>query len=126
MKVNIKKKFSVILTTLLIMACSEQADIEILKLSVGEEKTISDVVAVNGGTIRGIAREGGLHEYLGIPYAAAPVGERRWQSPAKLVPWEGERDSTDFGLPCYQPNSVSAFYDRSYEEMSEDCLTLNV
>ena len=74
MKVNIKKKFSVILTTLLIMACSEQADIEILKLSVGEEKTISDVVAVNGGTIRGIAREGGLHEYLGIPYAAAPVG----------------------------------------------------
>ncbi len=126
MKLDIQKIFSVISTTLLLMACSDQPEPDRFKLSPAEEETISSVVFVSGGTIRGSTREGGLHEYLGIPYAAAPVGVRRWQSPAQLVPWEGERDSTGFGLPCYQPNSVSAFYDRSYEEMSEDCLTLNV
>ena len=87
---------------------------------------IEPVVAVTGGAVRGGLRDEGLKEYLGIPYAAPPVAGLRWRPPAALAPWEGERDGTQFGLPCYQPGSLSAFYDRSYTEMSEDCLTLNV
>ena len=87
---------------------------------------LGTVVAVTGGNIRGTARGDGLHEYLGIPFAAAPVAEKRWQPPHPIESWEGERDATKFGLPCYQPGSLSAFYDRLYVEMSEDCLTLNL
>ncbi len=83
-------------------------------------------VEVSGGTITGNVREDGLHEYLGIPYAAPPVGDRRWQPPGAVMGWEGTRDATKRGLPCMQPGSLSEFYDRSYLETSEDCLTLNV
>ena len=83
-------------------------------------------VEVSGGTITGNVREDGLYEYLGIPYAAPPVGDLRWQPPGAVIGWEGTRDATKRGLPCVQPGSLSAFYDRSYLETSEDCLTLNV
>ncbi len=83
-------------------------------------------VEVSGGTITGNVREGGLHEYLGIPYAAPPVGDRRWQPPGLVIAWEGARDAVKRGLPCLQPGSLSEFYDRPYTETSEDCLTLNV
>ncbi|NKB99586.1 MAG: carboxylesterase family protein [Pseudomonadales bacterium] len=89
-------------------------------------EVVGPVVSVTGGNLRGTVREDGLQEFLGIPYAAPPIGTKRWQPPAPLTPWEGELAATEFGLPCYQPGSLSAFYDRTYTQMSEDCLTLNV
>ena len=91
-----------------------------------EPRVIGPLVSVTGGDLRGTVRENGLHEFLGIPYAGPPTGTKRWQPPAPLTPWKGELAATEFGLPCYQPGSLSAFYDRGYTEMSEDCLTLNV
>lgn len=87
---------------------------------------IDEQVSVTGGEIRGNTREGGLREYLGVPYASPPLGEKRWQPPHPVEDWAGVRDASTIALPCYQPNSVSSFYDRSYTQMSEDCLTLNV
>ena len=126
MKLNIQKIFTVTLILLLLSACSDNTESDKVKTIASDDKPISNFVSVTGGTIRGNAREDGLIEYLGIPYAAPPIGERRWQSPAPLAAWKGEHDSTSFGLPCYQPGSLSAFYDRTYKKMSEDCLTLNV
>ncbi|PVY96894.1 carboxylesterase/lipase family protein [Actinomycetospora cinnamomea] len=48
-----------------------------------------------GGTIRGTAADGVAH-FLGVPYAAAPVGERRFARP-EPVTWDGERDATTHG-----------------------------
>ena len=89
---------------------------------------IKTTVSVTGGQILGNARteEHGLKEYLGIPYAAAPLGKLRWHPPQPVTSWSGVLDATSKGLPCMQPTSLSPFYDRAYSEMSEDCLTLNV
>lgn len=117
------------LVSVILMGCSdasEQAGRPTKSAPETVAGPVAQVVDVTGGVIRGNLRAEGLKEYLGIPYAAAPVGDLRWQPPAAVTPWAGERDATQFGLPCYQPGSLSAFYDRSYTEMSEDCLTLNV
>jgi para-nitrobenzyl esterase len=76
---------------------------------------------VREGALAGTEREG-VERYLGIPFAAPPVGDRRWQEPAAPTPWMGVRDATTYGPACAQ-------IDRSGElgyPVSEDCLTLNV
>ena len=130
MKDNILKKVVAALVPLLLAACADQTAYQGNESPVAdklpESKLVADVVAVTGGLVRGSVRGEGLQEFLGIPYAAPPVGDLRWQPPAPVTAWEDEHDGAQFGMPCYQPGSLSAFYDRTYEEMSEDCLTLNV
>jgi para-nitrobenzyl esterase len=48
-------------------------------------------------------RQGGVTCLLGVPYAAPPVGQRRFAAPAPPEPWPGERDATRFG-----PNAPQA------------------
>ena len=84
------------------------------------------VVHPPAGTVRGVA-QGGVNVFKGLPYAKAPVGERRWRSPEPLPPWAGERSTADFGPPCYQPKSrPGSIYAEELPPMSEDCLSLNV
>jgi para-nitrobenzyl esterase len=70
------------------------------------------------GWVRGKAA-GATAEYLGIPYAAPPVGALRWQPPHPVAPWHGTRQATSFAPHCAQP----AF---GVASTSEDCLYLNV
>jgi para-nitrobenzyl esterase len=51
------------------------------------------IVDTTAGTVRG-SIEAGVRRFLGVPYAAAPVGERRFAAPAPAEPWEGVRDAT--------------------------------
>ena len=60
--------------------------------------------------------------YLGIPYAAPPLNQLRWRAPQAPPRWAGLRPAQDFGPACPQ----EAYEGISLEEMSEDCLTLNV
>ncbi|WP_344854320.1 carboxylesterase/lipase family protein [Amycolatopsis ultiminotia] len=77
-----------------------------------------DVVRTASGLVRGTSTPD--HRlFQGIPYAAAPVGERRWQPPAAAGSWPGERDATKPGPRCPQAPAGGA-------ATSEDCLTLNV
>jgi para-nitrobenzyl esterase len=78
------------------------------------------MVTIADGTVRGQAR-GSTDEFLGIPYAAAPVGPLRWRPPQPTVPWSGERDATQFAPHCAQP--ATPF---SSASSTEDCLYLNV
>ena len=88
------------------------------------------VVAVDGGRISG-RREGqaGVRAFLGIPYAAAPVGALRWRPPQPVAPWHGVRPAQALAPQCLQPkrpaDSVYAEY-AGVQPMSEDCLYLNV
>ena len=58
-------------------------------------------VETAGGRIEGArvaAPDGtGLQRFLGIPYAAPPVGARRFAPPAPAAPWSGVRPATRFG-----------------------------
>lgn len=96
-------------------------------------------VSTASGTLRGRATEAGPWAYLGIPYAAPPVGERRWRPPEPPTRWRGTRGAQAFGPPCPQPPFQADFYRRVARRLggdpgavpdlpptSEDCLYLNV
>jgi para-nitrobenzyl esterase len=59
--------------------------------------------------------------FRGVPYAAAPEGERRWQAAGPVEPWQGVREATQFGA---LPLQSETFAPRSAQ--SEDCLFLNI
>ena len=63
--------------------------------------------------------------FNGIRYAAAPIGERRWQSPTPAGAFEASPlNATSFGAICWQTPPRHG-YNGTYA-MSEDCLFLNV
>ena len=78
-----------------------------------------------GGVVRGITR-GDLSSWRGIPYAAAPVGPRRFRAPGPVEPWEGVRDAAEFGAVPVQERVGEFVGAGRHTPMSEDSLTLNV
>ena len=68
-----------------------------------------------------------LLRFLGIPYAAPPVGDRRFRAPAAPAPWTGIRASRAFGPAAPQSDGVaSRLPSFSVAPSDEDCLTANV
>ncbi|MCL6452061.1 MAG: carboxylesterase family protein [Alicyclobacillus sp.] len=76
------------------------------------------------GVVQG-ARAGAVWRFAGIPYAAPPVGPRRFQPPAPPIPWTGLRSAVAFGPMAPQP-AAPPLLPRADLPQSEDCLTLNV
>lgn len=62
------------------------------------------VLRTTSGLVRGIAREGS-HAFLGIPFAAPPVGHLRFRAPQRPESWAGVRDATGYG-PTPQRQSL--------------------
>ncbi|HVF76450.1 MAG TPA: carboxylesterase family protein [Acidimicrobiales bacterium] len=65
--------------------------------------------------------------FRGIPYAEAPVGDRRFRPPQRPTPWTETRQATTFGPIVPQnviPGSFASF--NSTHPMGADCLSLNV
>jgi para-nitrobenzyl esterase len=78
------------------------------------------VAATESGPVRGAAARG-VDSFLGIPFAAPPVGDLRWAAPQPAARWRGVRDATAFGNRC--PALESTNGPRSE---TEDCLFVNV
>ena len=100
-------------------------------------------VSIDTGPLKGVmiqSKDGsGVAFFGGIPYAAPPVGELRWQAPQAPDCWTELRDATTYGASCPQfvhgeggfrdsitrglgidpPEAEALTYD-------EDCLFLNV
>jgi para-nitrobenzyl esterase len=90
----------------------------------------ADPVHIRQGELEG-QQEDGVTRYLGIPYAAPPVGENRWRPPLPAAAWTGTRHADRFGANCQQapaPKALRAWTSEYLIEgpVSEDCLTLNV
>jgi len=82
-----------------------------------------------GGELIGYTGRYGSHVWLGIPYAAPPVGERRWRAPEPPSAWQGVREALAFGAHCPQlASTFGGVQDAPPGELSgsEDCLFLNV
>ena len=75
------------------------------------------------GPVCGIVGNG-VSEWLGIPYAAPPVGALRWQPPQPHAPWTTTLHATAFGSECTQPASPTAA--SPPWTGSENCLFVNV
>jgi para-nitrobenzyl esterase len=78
----------------------------------------ASTVRTTAGLVRGVV-DGGFRSYLGIPFAAPPVGGLRWVAPQPVRPWAGVRDASEPGFACMQAGAPAA-------DISEDCLYLNV
>lgn len=95
-----------------------------MKTSMAETRSLT--VATGEGRVSGkMLNEGKVHAFLGIPYAAPPVGNLRWRAPERPAAWKGLRDATKFAPHCVQG---VVFTDMSFQDgtPSEDCLYLNV
>jgi para-nitrobenzyl esterase len=70
---------------------------------------------------------GRVLQWRGVPFAAPPVGPRRFLPPEPPVPWPGARDATRFGPASLQPGSpMEAMFGATTGQNGEDCLYLNV
>jgi para-nitrobenzyl esterase len=84
--------------------------------------TAGTLVQTVNGPVCGLLADG-VTSYLGIPYAAPPIGSLRWHPPAPVTPSTTTFQATQAGARCPQP----AFPAGSPPPVtSEDCLTLNV
>lgn len=83
------------------------------------------VTMAQGKAIGKLVRNGTQKAFLGLPYAAPPVGDLRWKAPQQALPWTGVRDATRFGARCEQWH---IWDDYIFQDAgpSEDCLFVNV
>jgi para-nitrobenzyl esterase len=84
------------------------------------------IVKTEQGKVAGkTVHDGKVKAFLGLPYAAPPVGDLRWKAPEPPAKWKGTRDATKFGAHCAQ---LHVYDDMVFQDSgpSEDCLSLNV
>lgn len=77
------------------------------------------IVNTSAGAVRGHVDDE-VRVFKAIPYAAPPVGPRRFAEPGPVSSWTGIRDATGSGVECPQPGTESDL------AQNEDCLVLNV
>jgi para-nitrobenzyl esterase len=84
------------------------------------------VVTTTSGKIEGTYKNG-LYKFPGVPYAAPPVGKRRWLPPEPAEAWSGVRPAQRFATIAPQnPNEVQLLNPPQPEPQDEDCLYLNI
>ena len=107
--------------------------------ALGQVPAVTPVVETAQGKVQGL-KDDGVDAYLGLRYAAPPVGPNRFRAPQPLVKWDGIWDATSLGAPCMQmytpsgPNTSDTT--RQFQSIfptageaktdNEDCLFLNV
>jgi para-nitrobenzyl esterase len=97
------------------------------------EAALQKPVPTESGLVAGVS-SGGITVFLGIPFAAPPVGDLRWREPRPAASWKGVRRADRFSAGCFQaktgpfgPWSAEFIAKNAMEGgSSEDCLYLNV
>jgi para-nitrobenzyl esterase len=118
-----------VVLSLILASCSDEPNPDGPRVEAGGETLVGEL----------LDEATGLSAFRGIPYAAPPVGSRRWRPPARHVPRQGPQDATRFGPACPQLQSNPEWYRNvaggfghppdvvpDLERIGEDCLTLNV
>ena len=123
------RKLLVLVLAAGVMACAaaEQAE------QAAESDAATGAVAVEGGLVAGVPAggDGSVRMFGSIPYAAPPLGERRWLPPQPIEAWDGVRDGSALPPACIQPSlpvppGEEPFFGAGSTRMEEDCLYLNV
>jgi para-nitrobenzyl esterase len=87
-----------------------------------QNKANGPTVSTTDGPVQGFVKNG-VNTFLGIPYAAPPVGDLRWMPPQPPA-HHSKLDATEFANTCPQVTELGAFAGPS--STTEDCLYLNV
>lgn len=119
----IMNRYLIILLFPLLLACTSGEKRK--TIDVNSVKTIAGMVS--GKTTNDVA----VKVFMGIPFAAPPVGELRWKAPQPLQPWKGVRQCIDNPPSAMQatPNPFMCWSEEfmaPQEPLSEDCLYLNI
>jgi para-nitrobenzyl esterase len=77
-------------------------------------------IRIDSGEIEGEV-DGAARRFLGVPFAAPPIGALRWKPPQPVTPWDGVRPTTAFSGKCPQNGGLLGG-----ASDQEDCLYLNV
>jgi len=119
------KKTSFLHSVIIVMAM-------MLSACAAQETSIQETLDLKPGTISGHQDvESGVIFFKGIPFAAPPVGDRRWKAPQPVEPWEGTLECVAFGpSPVQAAPAPFMFWSEEFlipqEPIEEDCLYLNV
>jgi len=84
------------------------------------------IINTQNGPISGVEKNG-IYSFKGIPYAAPPLGERRWLPPQPALPWTEVMDGSQYQTIAPQPlYPKGSFFKQPNYPQSEDCLHLNI
>ena len=81
------------------------------------------LVRTSDGPVKGFIKSD-ANTFLGIPYAAPPVGRLRWRPPQRPNPWRKALKATAYGPTCPQVTTLGVFAGPT--SINENCLYLNV
>ena len=81
------------------------------------------LIQTTRGPVQGFLNNG-IAEFLGVPYAAPPLGNLRWKPPQAHQPWTNAWNAKVFGPECAQINELGLFAGPPNND--EDCLYLNI
>ncbi|KZT28112.1 alpha/beta-hydrolase [Neolentinus lepideus HHB14362 ss-1] len=95
--------------------------LHIFPLLVASALAVSPIVNVDYAQYQGTARPGGVTDWLGIRYAAPPVGNLRFAAPQDPVSEKSVQVADKHGLICIQTGAAA-----NATTTSEDCLFLDV
>jgi para-nitrobenzyl esterase len=93
------------------------------RTSLDPGRVAGTIVRTRDGTLQGIVGDG-VQAFLGVPFAAPPVGALRWRVPQPVKPWKGIWLATHYRPACIQNGMYPP--DAAPEATSEDCLYLNI
>jgi para-nitrobenzyl esterase len=128
-------------TAISFIKCLALISVAFLTSCIGEKKSdISELTIEAGGeTLRGLKLNNGIYGFLGVPFAAAPIGPLRWQAAQPVIPRIGIQSADSYGPACPQSQGNPDWYRMvvegfggdpavipDLENISEDCLYLNV
>ena len=85
---------------------------------------MESIAKTQSGTVRGRIVED-AHVFLGIPFAAPPVGPNRFEPPLPVEPWSGTREALDYGPTAPQRDPGITIIPEPVER-GDDFLNLNV
>ncbi len=83
------------------------------------------VAATTSGPVQGQAVND-IAVFRGVPFAASPVGDRRWREPQPVQPWSDVRQTISVAPSCPQKPGLSLANGGDPGQLDEDCLYLNV
>ncbi|MEP7141383.1 MAG: carboxylesterase family protein [Ferruginibacter sp.] len=123
MKIKTHSCLRLLVTTFLLLA---------LTITSSDAQIKALVVNTHAGLVSGtINKDGDIHIFKGIPFAAPPVGDLRWKAPQPLPGWSSVKKCSTFSAsPMQGLPTPFMMWSKEYlipaEPISEDCLYLNI